>query len=64
MNQAIRNSWIVALAMFLAILGSLTYVQFFAAEELNDNPINVRSLYQDFGQNRGSILVDGAPIAK
>lgn len=64
MNQAIRNSWIVALAMFLAILGSLTYVQFFAAEQLNKNPINVRSLYQDFGQNRGSILVDGVPIAE
>ena len=64
MNQAIRNSWIVALAMFLAILASLTYVQFFAADELNENPINSRSLYQDFGQNRGSILVDGVPIAE
>ncbi|WP_312178909.1 penicillin-binding protein 2 [Arthrobacter sp.] len=64
MNQAIRNSWIVALAMFLAILGSLTYVQFFAAPELNANPINNRGLYQDFGQNRGSILVDGVPIAE
>ena len=64
MNQAIRNSWVVALAMFLAILASLTYVQFFAADELNENPINSRSLYQDFGQNRGSILVDGVPIAE
>ena len=64
MNQAIRNSWIVALAMFLAILASLTYVQFFAADELNKNPINSRQLYQDFGQNRGSILVDGVPIAE
>ncbi|MFZ3452125.1 peptidoglycan D,D-transpeptidase FtsI family protein [Arthrobacter sp. 7Tela_A1] len=64
MNQAIRNSWIVALAMFLAILGSLTYVQFFAADDLNKNPVNSRSLYQDFGKNRGSILVDGVPIAE
>ena len=64
MNQAIRNSWIVALAMFLAILASLTYVQFFAADELNANPINNRQIYKEFGQNRGSILVDGAPIAE
>ncbi|MCC9197389.1 penicillin-binding protein 2 [Arthrobacter sp. zg-Y820] len=64
MNQAIRNSWIVALAMFVLILGSLTYVQFFAAEELNADPNNNRTIYQNFGQNRGSILVDGAPIAE
>lgn len=64
MNQAIRNSWIVALSMFVLILGSLTYVQFFAAEELNANPNNNRTIYKNFGQNRGSILVDGAPIAE
>ena len=64
MNQAIRNSWIVALSMFVLILGSLTYVQFFAAEELNDNPNNSRGIYQDFGRNRGSILVDGRAIAE
>ena len=64
MNQAIRNSWVVALAMFVAILGSLTYVQFFAAEELNNNPTNSRAIYRDFGENRGSILVDGKAIAE
>ena len=64
MNQALRNSWIVALSMFVLILGSLTYVQFFAANELNANPNNQRTLYQDFGRNRGSILVDGVPIAE
>ncbi|WAP51965.1 penicillin-binding protein 2 [Arthrobacter sp. ATA002] len=64
MNQAIRNSWIVALSMFILILGSLTYVQFFAAEELNADPNNNRTIYQNFGQNRGAILVDGAPVAE
>lgn len=64
MNQAIRNSWIVALSMFVLILGSLTYVQFFAAGTLNADPNNHRTIYQDFGQNRGAILVDGAPIAE
>ena len=64
MNQAIRNSWIVALSMFVLILGSLTYVQFFAAKDLNADPNNNRTIYQNFGQNRGAILVDGAPIAE
>ncbi|MBP3042110.1 penicillin-binding protein 2 [Arthrobacter jiangjiafuii] len=64
MNQAIRNSWIVALSMFVLILGSLTYVQFFSADKLNADPNNNRSIYQNFGQNRGSILVDGVPIAE
>ena len=64
MNQAIRNSWVVALAMFILILGSLTYVQFFSAEKLNDNPNNTRAIYRDFGEPRGSILVDGKAIAE
>ncbi|CEA07197.1 Penicillin-binding protein A [Arthrobacter saudimassiliensis] len=65
MNQAIRNSWVVALAMFVLVLGSLTYVQFFAAEELGDmTPYNSRGVYQDFGRDRGSILVEGVPVAE
>jgi penicillin-binding protein A len=64
MNQAIRSSWVVAMAMFALILGSLTYVQFFEAEDLNQNDWNSRGLYQQFGGNRGAILVDGRPIAE
>lgn len=63
MNQAIRSAWIVAIGMFALVLGSLTYVQFFQAQELNDNPWNNRQLYQDFGRERGAILVDGRAIA-
>ncbi|GAA3706217.1 penicillin-binding transpeptidase domain-containing protein [Zhihengliuella alba] len=64
MNQAIRNTWIAIMVLFLAIMGSLTYVQFFAADELNANPLNRRQLYQDFDMARGAILVDGSPIAE
>ncbi|WP_028279975.1 penicillin-binding protein 2 [Arthrobacter sp. H5] len=64
MNQAIRSSWIVALTMFALVLGSLTFVQFFEAEALSENDWNNRALYQDFGKDRGSILVDGTPIAE
>lgn len=64
MNQAIRSAWIVAMGMFALVLGSLTYVQFFQAGVLNDNPLNNRQLYQDFGRQRGPILVDGRAIAE
>jgi peptidoglycan glycosyltransferase len=64
MNQAIRSAWIVAIGMFALVLGSLTYVQFFQAQELNKNDWNSRQLYQDFGRQRGAILVDGRAIAE
>ncbi|WP_309081767.1 penicillin-binding protein 2 [Zhihengliuella sp.] len=64
MNQAIRNTWIALMVLFVAIMGSLTYVQFFTADELNANPLNRRQLYQDFDMARGAILVDGSPIAE
>ncbi|MHA7146580.1 peptidoglycan D,D-transpeptidase FtsI family protein [Arthrobacter sp. TmT3-37] len=64
MNQAIRSAWAVAMGMFALVLGSLTYVQFFQAQELNDSDWNSRQLYQDFGRQRGAILVDGRAIAE
>ncbi|APF40974.1 peptidoglycan D,D-transpeptidase FtsI family protein [Neomicrococcus aestuarii] len=64
MNQAIRNTWIAALALFLLVMGSLTYVQFFAAGDLNANALNTRQLYREFDLPRGAILVDGEPIAE
>ncbi|MHA7209251.1 peptidoglycan D,D-transpeptidase FtsI family protein [Arthrobacter sp. MDT1-65] len=64
MNQAIRSAWVVAIGMFALVLGALTYVQFFQAQELNENDWNSRQLYQDFGRERGAILVDGRAIAE
>ncbi|WP_026535928.1 peptidoglycan D,D-transpeptidase FtsI family protein [Arthrobacter sp. H14] len=63
MNQAIRNSWVIALTMFALVLGSVTYVQFFVADELQANDWNNRQLYQQFGSDRGAILVDGQQVA-
>ncbi|MCU1632127.1 MAG: peptidoglycan glycosyltransferase [Micrococcaceae bacterium] len=64
MNQAIRSAWVVAMGMFALVLGSLTFVQFFQAEELTENPWNSRQLYQEFGRQRGAILVDGRAVAE
>ncbi len=63
MNQAIRRTWLAAAGVFVLLLGSLTYVQFFRADALDENPWNSRQLYDKYGSARGSILVDGTEIA-
>lgn len=64
MNQAIRSTWIVAIALFALIFGGITYVQFFAVDELKNNPWNNRALLQNFCNERGTIVVGGQPIAQ
>ena len=64
MNQAIRNTWIAVMLLFVMCLGALSYVQFFAAEDLNNNALNKRQLFREFDLPRGAILVDGKPIAE
>lgn len=63
MNRAIRHTWVAAVAIFTVLLLALTYVQFFAARTLEAHPWNNRSLYDQFGADRGAILVDGDPKA-
>ncbi|RKQ33125.1 peptidoglycan D,D-transpeptidase FtsI family protein [Kocuria tytonis] len=64
MNKAIRRMWLMVVAIVTVLLLTLTYVQFFAADALQANPWNNRTLYEQFGQDRGSILVGGKEIAK
>nr|WP_314315215.1 penicillin-binding transpeptidase domain-containing protein [Kocuria rhizophila] len=64
MNKAIRRMWLMVAAIVMVLLLTLTYVQFFAANALQANPWNNRTLYEQFGQDRGSIVVDGKEIAK
>ena len=40
MNQAIRNSWLVAITLFVLLFASISYVQFIDADSLNANPSN------------------------
>ncbi len=64
MNQAIRNSWIAAIAMFALIFGALSYVQVIGADELKANAWNKRALLQNYCNDRGAIIVGGTPIAQ
>ena len=64
MNQAIRNTWAVVVALFLILLLAVSIIQVVAADALKNNDFNSRQLYQEFGAPRGPILVDGEPIAE
>ena len=64
MNKAIRRISVLMMAMFLTLLVSTTYTQFIAAPELNADGRNSRTLYREFGRDRGPILVAGEPIVK
>ena len=64
MNQAIRNSWIAAIAMFVLIFGALSYVQVIGADDLKANAWNKRTLLQNYCNDRGAIIVGGKPVAE
>ncbi|HEX7589858.1 MAG TPA: penicillin-binding protein 2, partial [Demequinaceae bacterium] len=63
MNSAIRRLSVIVLVMFLALMGSATWVQFFDANSLNADPRNRHTLYREYGTFRGPIVVDGQAIA-
>lgn len=62
-NRAIRRAWIASACVFVMLLGTLTYIQFFDAKALQANAWNSRTLYENYGSQRGSIVVDGVEIA-
>ena len=63
MNQPIRRLATVVALMFLALLVSATSVQFFQAGALNTDGRNVRTVYREYGRDRGPIVVAGESVA-
>ncbi len=64
MNAPLRRLAIVVSMLFALLLTSTTYVQFIDASSLADGPGNSRTIYKEFGRERGPILVGGQPIAQ
>jgi len=64
MNQPLRRLATVVIAMFIALMGAATWVQFVQAKDLNADPRNARTLYREFGNARGPIVVDGKAVAE
>ncbi|MFI7586045.1 peptidoglycan D,D-transpeptidase FtsI family protein [Spongisporangium articulatum] len=64
MNTPIRRLGVVISVMFLSLLISTTWVQFVSAGSLNAQPTNSRTLYKEYGADRGPIKVDGQAVAE
>lgn len=63
MNQPIRHlAWLVAL-LFGALLVAGSWIQVVDANHLRELPGNRRTMLNDFGRERGKILVGGEPVA-
>lgn len=62
MNPPIRKLTAIVIVMFLTLMAAVTYIQFIRAPELNADQRNVRTLYREYGTDRGPIIVAGEPI--
>jgi peptidoglycan glycosyltransferase len=64
MNQPLRRLGVVVVLLFAALFASSTFVQFADASSLDNRPGNARTLYKDFGRQRGPIVVAGQEVAR
>jgi peptidoglycan glycosyltransferase len=63
-NKELRRVSLVIMAMFASLFLAATVIQFGFADQLNNDPRNVRTLYDSYKTKRGDILVAGQPIAQ
>jgi penicillin-binding protein A len=63
MQRELRRISIVIFLMFITLFVATTSIQMVQADALGQDPRNVRSVYDSYQKQRGSILVDGQPIA-
>lgn len=65
MNRAIRRVGIAIVTLMLLLVGQLTYLQIVDANNLENNPLNVRAALRDINRPRGPIVTaDGVVVAK
>ncbi len=64
MNKPIRTVSIFCLLLFVGLMLNATYLQYYKAGELNDDPLNRRVLEASYSQERGAILVGRNPVAE
>lgn len=62
MNPPLRKLVAVVVVMFLTLMAAATSLSFFRAESLNNDARNARTLYKEYGVDRGPIIVAGEPI--
>lgn len=63
MNKPIRAVSIFCMFLFLALMVNVTYLQFWAADDLNNRPDNARVTEAAFSRERGDIIVGRKAVA-
>lgn len=63
MTKELRRLTVVILFMFLALFAATSWIQVVQADSLAQSERNTRSLLDSYEIQRGSIIVDGTPIA-
>jgi peptidoglycan glycosyltransferase len=64
MNRPIRVMAISCLVLFLALMVNVNYLQYIAAEDLNDRGDNRRVVVDEYSRKRGDIVVAGESVAR
>lgn len=64
MNKPIRTISMFCLLLFVALMLNATYLQFWRADSLDDDPRNRRVIEAAYSRERGAILVGRDPIAE
>lgn len=64
MNRAVRRWSVIMLVLFVALLGNVTFVQAFWADDLNARSDNRRVLLDEYARQRGPILVADSAVAR
>lgn len=65
MNRNIRRLGVVFIALFVAMVAQVNYLQVIRSDQLANHPGNTRTAVKDFGEPRGSIrTADGVLVAE
>ncbi len=64
MNKPIRTISVFCLFLFLGLMVNATYLQYYKADDLGDDPRNRRVIVESFSGERGGILVDRDTVAE
>lgn len=63
MNRPIRRVSIIVGILLMALVVNLNWVQVFRSDALRNDPANRRILLDEYARQRGTIIVDGKPVA-
>jgi peptidoglycan glycosyltransferase len=63
-NRPIRRVALAMLVLFGLLIANANYVQVFEGDKLRTDPGNTRVLLDEYERQRGTIVVDGAPVAE